>query len=93
VNLLEVPVLFYVACLTLHATNQVDPTALYLAWGYVALRIAHSLVHLSYNKVLHRGALFGASNFILMIILPVFTPSTAARCSLPLRRSTSRSSA
>lgn len=67
-NLLELPVLFYVACLTLHATNHVDSTALHLAWIYVALRVAHSLVHLSYNKVLHRGALFGASNLVLAVI-------------------------
>ncbi len=68
VNLLELPVLFYVACLTLHATNHVDPTAWYLAWAYVAIRVAHSLVHLSYNNVLHRGALFAASNLVLAAI-------------------------
>lgn len=67
-NLLELPILFYVACLTSYATSHVDSTVLFLAWTYVALRIAHSLVHLSYNKVLHRGALFGASNFVLILI-------------------------
>jgi len=67
-NLLELPILFYVACLTLHATNHVDSAALHLAWTYVALRVVHSAVHLSYNKVLHRGILFGASNFVLAFI-------------------------
>lgn len=67
-NLLELPVLFYVACLTLHATNSVDAAALYLAWLYVALRAAHSLVHLSYNNVIHRLMLFAASNFVLATI-------------------------
>jgi hypothetical protein len=67
-NLLELPVLFYVACLTLYVTRTVDPTFLYLAWLYVALRAAHSLVHLSYNKVFHRLTLYAASNVVLLMI-------------------------
>lgn len=57
-NLLELPVLFYAACLTLLATNRVDQTMLALAWVFVASRIVHSLIHLTYNNVLHRGAVF-----------------------------------
>lgn len=64
-NLLELPVLFYASCLTLYVTSQVDSLALSLAWTYVALRLAHSLVHLSYNKVMHRLSFFAASNFVL----------------------------
>jgi len=64
-NLLELRVLFYVACLTLYVTNRVDTVVLALAWTYVALRIAHSLVHLTYNNVIHRLSFFAASNFIL----------------------------
>lgn len=64
-NLLEMPVLFYVACLTLYVTKSVDALALALAWTYVALRVAHSLVHLTYNDVIHRLSFFAASNFIL----------------------------
>lgn len=46
-NLLELPVLFYIACLTLYITKTVDVASLYLAWLYVVLRVCHSLVHLT----------------------------------------------
>ncbi len=46
-NLLEVPVLFYVACLTLYVTQETDSVGLALAWSYVSLRVFHSLVHLT----------------------------------------------
>ena len=60
-NLLEAPVLFYVACVTLYVIGKVDGWALGLAWAYVALRIAHSFVHLTYNNVFHRFRVYGAS--------------------------------
>jgi hypothetical protein len=67
-NLLEMPVLFYVACLTLYITKSVDPASLVLAWLYLALRAAHSIVHVTYNKVFHRLAAYAASNVILAVI-------------------------
>lgn len=68
INLLEAPVLFYVACIVLFITASVTHTATMLAWLYVALRIAHSLIHLSYNNVMHRLAAFGASNLVLALL-------------------------
>lgn len=67
-NLLEVPILFYVLCIMLYVTQRVDVLAVNLAWAYVGLRVVHSLVHLTYNKVLHRGVVYGASNFVLLAI-------------------------
>jgi hypothetical protein len=67
-NLLELPLLFYIACLTLYVTKTVDQASLYLAWLYVALRAAHSLVHLTYNKVFHRLSVYAASNVVLAMI-------------------------
>jgi hypothetical protein len=64
-NLLEAPVLFYVACIVLYVTAGVSDVAVGLAWLYVALRIAHSAIHLTYNKVMHRMSAFGASNITL----------------------------
>lgn len=67
-NLLELPVLFYVAILlTLVLMNQ-DPFMVHLAWGYVALRYVHSLVHCTYNRVLHRFVAYAASCLILLLI-------------------------
>jgi hypothetical protein len=68
INLLEVPVLFYVACLTLFVTRSADHNFVYLAWAYVALRALHSLVHLTYNNVIHRLSVYAASNIVLVII-------------------------
>jgi hypothetical protein len=65
-NLLELPVLFYVLCLSLYATAHVTQGMLWLAWAYVALRAVHSVVHLTYNDVRHRGLAFAASNFVLL---------------------------
>jgi hypothetical protein len=55
-NLLELPMRLYVAGLLLDLLAAVDTLAVILAWTYVALRLAHSIIHLSYNKVLHRLA-------------------------------------
>ena len=67
-NLLETPVLFYVACITLYAIGKVDAWAVGLAWVYVALRIAHSLVHLTYNNVFHRLRVYATSIAVLVAI-------------------------
>lgn len=67
-NLLEMPVLFYVACITLYALGKVDVWAVGLAWGYVGLRVAHSLVHLTYNNVIHRLRVYAASVVVLMAL-------------------------
>lgn len=65
-NLLEMPLLFYAVSLTYYVTEQADAAALALAWLYVALRLAHSAVHLTTNRVFHRLLSFALSNFALM---------------------------
>jgi hypothetical protein len=67
-NLLELPMLFYVVCLMHAVAGGVDRSALVLAWSYVGLRALHSLVHLTYNKVLHRLTVFAASNVVLAVL-------------------------
>lgn len=71
-NLLELPMLFYAVCLALFVTGTVDGLALSIAWTYVALRAVHSAIHVTYNKVVHRLALFAVSNFVLMALWVVF---------------------
>ena len=68
VNLLEMPVLFYVACVILYVIGAVDAAALALAWVYVATRALHSFIHLTYNNVFHRLAAFAAGNGVLLVI-------------------------
>ncbi|HEX3888068.1 MAG TPA: MAPEG family protein [Phenylobacterium sp.] len=64
-NLLELPMLFYVGSLMFYVTGRVDGLVLGIAWLYVALRIVHSIIHLTYNKVMHRLAPFALSNLVL----------------------------
>jgi hypothetical protein len=65
-NLLELPLLFYALALSMYCTSRVDAVQLTLAWSYVGLRLTHSLVHLTYNHVVHRLLVFAASNFVLL---------------------------
>lgn len=67
-NLLELPVLFYVGSLALYVTDRADALMCTLAWVYVALRALHSLIHLTYNHVIHRLSVFALSNFVLATI-------------------------
>ena len=67
-NLLELPVLFYVICCILYMTDTLRPEELWLAWGFVAFRALHSLVHLTLNLVLLRLSLFSLAAFSLMAL-------------------------
>lgn len=67
-NLLEFPVLAYVACLMAYVATSVTPLMVQLAWAFVALRALHSAIHLSYNHVGHRALAFGASNIALVTL-------------------------
>ncbi len=71
-NLLEMPLLFYVLCLTLFVTERVTGLQMGLAWAYFSLRALHSLVHLTINQVMLRLALFGLSSMVLMIMWLLF---------------------
>ena len=67
-NLLELPVLFYVILLLLLVTGQATPAMHTLAWVYVGLRIVHSLIHLTVNQVIVRMLVFATSNFVLLAL-------------------------
>lgn len=80
-NLLELPVLFYVLCLAMFVSDRVIEVQLWFAWAYVGLRALHSLVHLTFNNVLVRLTLFALSNFVLiamwvMFFVPMPAPSS-----------------
>ena len=67
-NLLEMPVLFYVACIAFYATGHVERGVLVLAWTYVGLRLVHSAIHLTSNRVMHRLIAFALSNIVLVAL-------------------------
>jgi len=68
INLFEMPVLFFPACLAAMILGKSDMVTLGLAWGFVALRALHSIIHLTGNDVMTRFKLFFASNFVLVAL-------------------------
>lgn len=72
-NLLELPVLFYVLVLALYATKRADDLFVYMAWAFVAARVAHSLIHIGYNNIAHRGAVFGIGVMLMFVMWARFT--------------------
>jgi hypothetical protein len=67
-NLLELPMLFYVVGILLYVTGGASSLAIAIAWAFVVLRVVHSLIHLTYNKVLHRLAAFTLANTALVLL-------------------------
>lgn len=67
-NLLEQPMLFYAVALTLAFLGEGSGFNAGLAWAYVALRIAHSLVQVLINKVMIRFSLFAGASLVLLIM-------------------------
>ena len=64
-HLFELPVLFYALCALALATTHVPGWLPAAAWLFVALRIAHSAIQCSYNRVMHRFAVFLAGFALL----------------------------
>jgi hypothetical protein len=68
VNLLEVPVLFYLLAVLVITLDINNTLLLNLAWLYVALRLVHTIIHVSYNYVMHRFMVFALSVLTLLIM-------------------------
>lgn len=67
-NLFELPVLFYLVLVIAAQAALVTTTFLALAWAFVALRIAHSVIHCTYNKVMHRFYVYAAGGAVLWVL-------------------------
>ena len=78
-NLLEFPVLMYVGCLLAYVATDVSPLMVALAWAFVGLRVVHSAVHLTYNRVLHRALIFAVSNVVLVMLWVQVAVQVASR--------------
>ena len=70
-NLFELPVLFYFALAVAALTDQVTPVVVGLSWTFVAARILHSVIHCTYNKVMHRFRAFLLGAFVLIALWAV----------------------
>lgn len=65
-HLFELPVLFYALCLLAIAAGHVPAWLPAAAWVFVALRVGHSVIQCSYNRVMHRFGVFVASLLVLL---------------------------
>jgi len=67
-NLLELPVLFYVACALMLVTGKFDSTQVALAWVFVLIRCLHAFIHIGFNYVPLRFAAFLAGSLTLAVL-------------------------
>ena len=68
-HLHEAPTVFYAVALTLALIHQGDGINAQIGWAYVALRVVHSLVQVTVNKVGLRFLLFALSSLCLMALV------------------------
>lgn len=68
-HLHEAPTVFYAIAIVLAVIGQGDGMNALLAWIYVGLRVAHSLVQVTANRVLVRFVLFALSSLVLMALI------------------------
>jgi len=65
----QVPLLFFVTCFILYLTNSVTAFAIGLAWFFVISRVAHALVHLTFNHIFTRFLIFFSGIITLAILI------------------------
>ena len=68
-HLMEQPTIFYATCFFLALGGLADAMAVNLAWGYVALRVVHSLIQGTANIVMARFVVFTLSTIALIVMV------------------------
>ena len=68
-HIFEQPTLFYATVVYITLAGQTDSLHMALAWAYVALRILHSLIHISVNNVSWRATTFALSGLCLLAMI------------------------
>lgn len=68
IHLMEQPTLFYAVAMVIALTGTGDGVNATIAWVYVALRIAHSIVQATFNRVAVRFVLFGLATLVLIAL-------------------------
>lgn len=68
-NLFELPVLFFVLSFCALITGLGGTMMVTLAWIFVATRVVHSLIHCTYNNVMHRFLVFLLGVLVVIVML------------------------
>ena len=68
-HLHEAPTVFYAAALLLALIGEGDGTNAVIAWAYVGLRVIHSLIQATVNKVALRFMVFALSSLCLIALI------------------------
>jgi hypothetical protein len=71
-NLFELPVLFYALCLALYVTGLAGTAQLALAWTFVLLRVLHSAIHTTYNRVMDRFRVYVLGMLCIFVMWGLF---------------------
>ena len=67
-HLHEQPTIFYALVVYCHLVGLADPMMIGLAWGYVALRVLHSLIQALWNFIPVRFLVFITSTIVLIVM-------------------------
>ena len=68
-HLMEQPTVFYATAIALALMGMGNGLNATIAWAYVGLRVAHSLVQMSFNRVVVRFSLFILSGLALAALV------------------------
>ena len=68
-HLLEQPTLFYAVAISIAILGHVDQLHVICAWMYVALRIVHSLIQATIDRVFARFIVFSLSSLVLSFMV------------------------
>ena len=68
-HLFEQPTLFYAIVIYIYLVKNADDLHIQLAWGYVILRVLHSVIQLTTNNLSWRAIIFIMSGFFLLAMI------------------------
>ncbi len=67
-HLMEQPTIFYALAFYIFLVSHDDMIGVWLAWAYVILRVIHSLIQVTANRVTARFSVFALSTIVLMVM-------------------------
>jgi hypothetical protein len=71
-NQFELPVLFFAACIAIHATSGTSYLTVVLAWLFVLSRCVHAYIHVTSNRIRYRQPAFTFGFLVLLVLWIVF---------------------